>query len=70
MIRFSCLDGIGKGEGANQRLGHSLEFHPVVPVSLVLEGFSLLIMVKICSLRMYPFWSWLFRIGGVVIDKK
>lgn len=67
---FSRLDGIVKGEGANQRLSHSLTFHPVVPVSLVLEGFPLLILVKICSLRMYPFWPWLFCIGRVVIDKK
>lgn len=51
---FSRLDGIVrwlvKGGGAKQRLGHSLTFHPIVPVTLVLEGFPpLLTLVKIYS---------------------
>jgi len=43
----SRLDGIVKGGGGNQRLGHSLKFYPVVPVTLVLGGFPLLTLVKI-----------------------
>lgn len=60
---FSRLDGIVKGEGANQRLGHNLTFHPVVPVSLVLKGFPLLILVKICSKGCIFFGRGCFLLG-------